>query len=311
MQTITFKAMGCEMQAMVDANGLAARRALAEVPAWFEDWEQRLSRFRPTSELSQLNAAGGQPLAVSPAFWQVVDLALQAERETDGLVTPLLLDALEAAGYDRSFDALDRSGPQPTAAEARLAPRVGSAVRRDSRQRTLQLLGGARLDLGGVAKGWAADRAARRLSAHGAALVDAGGDIAVSGPRPDSLPWTIGIANPLRPDEDLESLCLTVGGVATSGRDYRRWQRDGVWYHHILDPRTGRPAETDVLSATVAGPSAVRAEMAAKAALILGSRAGLAWLEARPEMAGLLVLENGRVLRTARLPQRTAAAWAA
>ena len=80
-----------------------------------------------------------------------------------------------------------------------------------------------------------------------------------------------------------------------------------VWYHHILDPRTGRPAETDVLSATVAGPSAVRAEMAAKAALILGSRAGLAWLEARPEMAGLLVLENGHVLRSARLPLRTAA----
>jgi thiamine biosynthesis lipoprotein len=223
-------------------------------------------------------------------------------------VTPLLLDALEAAGYDRSFDALDRSGPPAkTAVEARPAPRAAEAVRRDSRQRTLQLLGGARLDLGGVAKGWAADRAARRLGAHGAALVDAGGDIAVSGPRPDGLPWTIGIANPIRPDEDLESLCLAVGGVATSGRDYRRWQRDGVWYHHILDPRTGRPAETDVLSATVAGPSAVRAEMAAKAALILGSRAGLAWLEARPEMAGLLVLENGQVLRSSRLAFRIAA----
>ena len=96
-------------------------------------------------------------MAVSPAFWQVVDLALQAERETDGLVTPLLLDALEAAGYDRSFDALDRSGPQTkAAAEARPAPRAADAVRRDSRQRTLQLMGGARLDLGGVAKGWAA-----------------------------------------------------------------------------------------------------------------------------------------------------------
>ncbi|MEP7357639.1 MAG: FAD:protein FMN transferase [Anaerolineales bacterium] len=303
MHTISFKAMGCEMQAMLDSNTLDARRALAEVPAWFEDWEQRLSRFRPSSELSQLNAAGGRPMAVSPAFWQVVDFALQAERETHGLVTPLLLDALEAAGYDRSFDALEKTGARATASAApHPAPRAADSIRRDPRQRTLQLLGGARLDLGGVAKGWAADRAARRLGMHWPALVDAGGDIAAAGPRPDSLPWSISISSPLRPDEDLEALSLSNGGVATSGRDYRRWQRDGLWYHHILDPRTGRPAETDVLSVTVAGPSAVRAEMAAKAALILGSQPGLAYLDARPELAGLLVKEDGQVLRSTKLP---------
>jgi thiamine biosynthesis lipoprotein len=88
------------------------------------------------------------------------------------------------------------------------------------------------------------------------------------------------------------------GGLATSGTDYRRWQLGGRWYHHILDPRTGRPAVTDVLTATVVAPSAARAEVAAKASLILGSQAGLAWLQARPELAGCLVLEDGRVLRT-------------
>jgi thiamine biosynthesis lipoprotein len=150
-----------------------------------------------------------------------------------------------------------------------------------------------------VAKGWAADQAARRLSGFGPALVDAGGDIAVSGPRTGAAPWTIGVANPFFPDDELETLLLAGGaGVATSGRDYRRWQRNGQWYHHILDPRTGRPAETDVLTATVVAPTAAQAEVAAKVVLILGRQQGLAWLAARPALAACLVLQDGRLLRT-------------
>jgi thiamine biosynthesis lipoprotein len=117
--------------------------------------------------------------------------------------------------------------------------------------------------------------------------------------------WPIGVANPLSPDDDLELLLLAGGGVATSGRDYRRWQRDGVWYHHILDPRTGRPAETDVLSATLVAASARAAEVAAKVAFILGSRDGMAWIQARPNLAGLLVLEDGRVMRSNNLRHYT------
>ena len=100
---------------------------------------------------------------------------------------------------------------------------------------------------------------------------------------------------------DVALLLISHGGVATSGRDYRRWQRNGVWQHHLLDPSTGRPAETDALSATVIAPSAYEAEIAAKLALILGSRHGLAWLEARPALAGLLILEDGRILSSRRL----------
>src|SRR5205823_10144570 len=91
------------------------------------------------------------------------------------------------------------------------------------------------------------------------------------------------------------------GGVATSGRDYRRWRKDGEWKHHIIDPRTGAPAETDVMSATVVAPTACAAEIGAKMAFLLGSHDGLEWLEERPSLAGLLVLENGQVLRSKRL----------
>ena len=90
-------------------------------------------------------------------------------------------------------------------------------------------------------------------------------------------------------------------GVATSGRDRRRWQQDGVWRHHIIDPRTGMPAETDVLSATVIAPDLIWAEIAAKTAFILGSQAGLAWIEERPALAAVLVLEDGRGLFSTRM----------
>ena len=86
------------------------------------------------------------------------------------------------------------------------------------------------------------------------------------------------------------------GAVATSGRDYRRWQVGGVWQHHILDPRTGRPAETDILSATVVAPDAYRAEVGAKTAFILGSSEGMKSIEDHHQFAALLVLEDGQVL---------------
>lgn len=131
--------------------------------------------------------------------------------------------------------------------------------------------------------------------------MDAGGDIALSDARMNDEAWTIGVADPFNPDSDLELLMVHRGGVATSGRDYRKWQRDGKWQHHIIDPRTGAPAETDVLSATVIAPTTQDAEVAAKVALILGSRTGLEWIEARENLAGLLVLEDGRVIHSSRL----------
>ena len=306
MQQLIFHAMGCHMLAALDSEAQAARDGLANVPGWFADWEQRLSRFRHDSELSQLNRVAGMPVEVSGVLWGVVQAALEAAQHSDGLVTPTMLRELERAGYDRSFDILRSDGgpaePGPSRCGNNVSPAVDwSTIICDAATRTIRIPPTARLDLGGVAKGWAADEAARRLSPYGPALIDAGGDIAVSGRLADGQRWPIGIADPADPDAQIDLLLLDAGGVATSGRDYRRWRHDGVWQHHILDPRTGRPAETDVLSATVVAQSARAAEIAAKTVLILGSCDGLAWLEARPAVAGLLVLDNGRVLRSTRL----------
>ncbi|MFQ5407461.1 MAG: FAD:protein FMN transferase [Anaerolineales bacterium] len=301
MIRVPFRAMGCQMLVAMDAETPAAAERAAQAPAWFETWEDGLSRFRPESELNRLNRRAGQPTQVSPVLWQALQAALRAARDSDGLVTPTLLDALEAAGYDRSFEHLiDRTLPPHN----RVTPEpdgAGRQIQMQSRTHMVTLPSGTRVELGGIAKGWAAEQAARRLGKMAPALVDAGGDIAVSGPRADGQAWPVGITDPRDPDSTLSLLRIPSGGVATSGRDYRRWQQNGASQHHILDPRTGRPAKTDVLSATVVAPDVCTAEMAAKVVLILGSQAGLAWLEARPALAGLAVLEDGPVLCSERM----------
>jgi FAD:protein FMN transferase len=305
-----FRAMGCQMLAMVDADNKPAQDALAQVPAWFEQWEDSLSRFRPESELNRLNRGAGQWFSLSETLWQVLRRAQLAERYTRGLVTPVVLDALEAIGYDRSFELIAGHGAGP-ANEGSTQPHTALSQHRtldtgaifyDPKRRRVRMPAGMRLDFGGIAKGWAADMAARRLSKFGPALVDAGGDVATSQSRSDGNGWPIALENPLEPDPEKQTLIVLGGGaVATSGRDYRRWLQDGRMQHHIIDPRTGRPAETDVLCASVVGPSAAEAEVAAKVALILGSSAGLAWLDAQQEFAGQLVLENGQLLTSQRL----------
>ncbi len=296
MQQLEFRAMGSQMLALIDSDAAEARAALAQVPHWFATWEARLSRFRADSELMLVNRAAGQPVAVSDTLWAVLRVALDAAHDSGGLVTPTVLSAVEQAGYDRSFDTLP-SALAPAAAPATAAP-DWRAIRLDAQTQSVTLPRGARLDLGGVAKGWAAEQAARRLGEHGPALVDAGGDIAIGDPRADGSPWLIGVADPFAPDRDLAALDVIRGGVATSGRDYRRWQQGDVWRHHIIDPRTGQPAATDLMSVTVVAPSTSEAEMAAKSALILGSVGGLAWLEGRRGLAALLIRDDGATLAT-------------
>lgn len=301
IHTLEWRAMGCRMLAAVESN--EERPAILEqVPGWFEEWEQALSRFRPDSELSQLNRSAGKPFTASPVLWSVYQAALEAKRRSAGLVTPTLLDALKQAGYVQSFEPSFAGAARP---DESIVPFDLTALslpvnlrKNTGTKRAILLSEGMHLDFGGIAKGWAAQQATHRLKKAGAALVDAGGDISISGPCAGGLPWAVGVENPFMPGTDLAILHLGHCGVATSGRDYRRWQQNGKWMHHIIDPRTGRPAETDVLTATVIAADVLQAETAAKTAFILGSQAGIEWLQARPAMAGMLVLEDGGYIYT-------------
>lgn len=298
MKSIEFRAMGSHMLAAVDNDTPQAVTRLGQVPGWFAVWESRLSRFQHDSELSSLNQSAGAPFGVSDVLWEALQTSVNAARLSEGLVTPTVAPWVEAAGYDRSFETIAVRGSEAVAPPP--APAAWRGVRLEPTGHIVTLPVGIRLDLGGTAKGWAAERALHRLRALGPALVNAGGDIAVHGPRLDELGWAVGVSDPFQPDRSLELLSLSHGAVATSGRDYHRWKQDGMWLHHIIDPRTGLPAVTDVLSATVVAPSTVEAEVAAKVALILGSVAGLAWLEDHPPLAGLVVLAEGAVRRSRR-----------
>lgn len=291
---IEFRAMGCQMMAAIDLKPDSANRLLSQVPAWFADWEACLSRFRPESELSRINRQPGIRVPVSETLWQVLQSARRAEAESQGLVTPVLLDALMAAGYTTSFDRLEKE-QQVT----QLSSPAGFSLRDVQflpEQRSICLPRGMHLDLGGVAKGWAAQRAMRLLAEYGPAMVDAGGDIAISGLQSNGHPWLVGIQDPRSPGKSLGMLRLGRCGVATSGRDRRRWKQAGLWKHHLIDPRSGEPANTDVLTATVIAPTTTRAEMAAKSVLIQGSQDGLAWMEKQLDLAAVLVTEEGCLL---------------
>ncbi len=300
LQRLEFHAMGCEMLAVLDDESESA--SLKQVPDWFEEWEQVLSRFRIDSELTRLNQTHDKPVRMSKTLWNVFQAARKAERFTDGLVTPTLLDSIIEAGYDRPFEELTLQTISMPDSVWTISQPLTTVVVNESAQ-TVTLPSGMGLDFGGVAKGWAAHEAMKRLQAEGPALIDAGGDIAISGPRADGSPWRIGVADPFHPRDEIEVLLLHQNGVATSGKDRRRWLQDGLLKHHIIDPSTGQPAETDLLTVTVVAPDVLQAEAAAKAAFILGSQTGLEWIESHPELAGLLILDDGELIYSQKMEE--------
>jgi thiamine biosynthesis lipoprotein len=293
LRRLEFRAMGSEMLAVIESSLFS--QTLPAVTHWFEGWEQILSRFRYDSELTRLNQTHDHPVPVSDVLWDVFQAAREAEEMTGGLVTPVVLNAMIDAGYDRPFDELIDSNIPVT-----VSTNTPDAQRREisanDANQTINLPKGIGLDFGGVAKGWAAHQAMKRLKVEGPALVDAAGDIAISGPRADGSLWQIGVADPFHKGEEIEVLFLNKCGVATSGKDRRCWYQDGVLKHHIINPLTNQPAETDVLTVTVIGPNVMQAEAAAKAAFIQGSRNGLEWIEARPDLAALFILDDGKMI---------------
>ena len=240
-----FESMGCEVAV---EGGSAAE--LERVRALFDERDATFSRFRPDSELNRVNAGGGATV-VSPLFARMVEAALRASEATGGLVVPTLGDALEAAGYDRDFDKLAPSD------EA-----VGAAAAGTIRLYGRVLVASGRLDLNGVVKAAAVDEALRLLSGPG--WISAGGDLATTAPLEVELPGG-------------GSVRLVSGGLATSGRTKRRWLRDGEEQHHLIDPRTGRPSASPWDEVTVCAATCLAADVAAKAAFLLGEE-GPAWL---------------------------------
>lgn len=240
------------------------------------------SRFRTDSELCRVNAASGREIHVGPLLCEAVSVALRAAAATGGLVDPTVGRALRLAGYDRTFRLV--ACRDPGTLEARIERVPGwTCVELDEERSALRIPDGVELDLGATAKALAADRAA---AAAGTAvgtgvLVALGGDISVCGPAPAGG-WPVRLADDHA--AALESpgptVALTAGGLASSGTTVRRWRSAEAELHHIVDPRTGRPAATPWRTVTVAAASCVDANTAGTAAVVLGDEAA-GWLEER------------------------------
>jgi len=279
------------------SDAATAGRAAATVGARVDAWAARLTRFTTHSDLARLNADPSRTrCVVRPTLASVLSWALRASEASGGLVDVTRLTARLAAERPVPAEGHDGHGAWRLQAAAR-----GGVVHRRA---------GTLFDLDGVAKGWLADRAADLLCDWPAALVDADGDISVRiGP---GVEWFVGVADPRSTEAPHLALLRLAGtgpwqralGVATSGTSVHRWTAaDGSVRHHLIDPRTNRSAVTDVVQMTVIAPSAREAETLAKAALILGSAAGLALLDRSPAAGAICLLESGAVIA---LPRTTA-----
>ena len=270
-EAFRFTAMGCQ----VVVGGGTDDERLA-IQALFAERESVFSRFLPGSELNRVNAAAGVPTRVSRLFGTTLAIALSVAAQTDGLVDPTLGRALEAAGYDRDFALLEPDLRLPGAGE----PGAWRSVGCD--ERLVWLPRGVKLDLNGVVKALAVDDALALLDGPG--FVSAGGDLAARGGLDVALPGG-------------GSVRLLRGGLATSGTVERRWLRAGRVQHHLIDPRTGRPSGSPWTQVTVAGATCLAADVAAKAAFLLGER-GPAWLEGRGLPGRFLAGESEVVSRS-------------
>jgi thiamine biosynthesis lipoprotein ApbE len=277
--------------ATADATALSEAQWIVEDE--LEAIDRACSRFRADSELAAVNDAGGRPTAVGPVFRAALAVALRAAALTDGDVDPTVGGAVRLLGYDRDFAALDRTGP-PVVRVSRVPGWQVVAV--DDDAGTVTVPPGVQLDLGATAKAYAADTAARRAADAVACgvLVGLGGDIAVAGPCP-SGGWLVGLAEWHRAAADVTDIVrVDSGGVATSTTTVRRWSRGEEELHHLVDPRTGRPAVGPWRTVSVAAASCVDANIAATAAIVRGVGAP-EWL-ARLELPARLVAEDGSVL---------------
>jgi thiamine biosynthesis lipoprotein len=248
------------------------------------------SRFREDSELARVNAAGGERVHVSGLFAEALQVALAAAESTDGLVDPTLGRSLRLLGYDRTFRLVRLRGGEDFAARAERGGRWRE-VELDRETCSVRIPASVELDLGATAKAFAADRAARAaaLATGCGVLVSLGGDVAVEGPAPHGG-WPVGVADD-HAGEASTVVLVTKGGLATSSITVRRWRAGDAELHHVLDPRTGVPAETPWRTATVAATTCVDANVASTAAIVAGFDAP-DWLADRSLPARLVSLDG-------------------
>ncbi len=296
-----FSAMGNDCRIVAPSDELAEHGR-----ATVDRLEHLWSRFLPTSEISALNRADGALCIVSAETYRLIEHAEHAREATGGWFNPLQLSQLEELGYRQSW----RHGPPVDTALPSTAttPACEAPIELHPNILGVQLPAGARFDPGGLGKGLAGDIVAEQLAALGAsaAQIELGGDVRVLGEPWDGDEWTIHVERLDNSGAPL-LLRLAAGGAATSGTGRRRWRRGGIDLHHLLNPNTGWPADTDVIAATVTASTLAWAEIFAKTAVICGQSEAASRLSAAG-LTAVLHVQCGQTISLTVVGQEGAAA---
>jgi thiamine biosynthesis lipoprotein len=276
----------------------AATRAIDAAFDEIERVEALLSEWRETSEISAVNReAGRRPVRVGPELYEVIERSLELRERTGGAFD------ITFAACGRLWSFPESRVPEPEEIEDCLA-NVGGEIVLDPEGSTVFLPDpGMRIGIAAVGKGYGVDRAVEVLADRGITnyIVDGGGDIRLSGSKGDRS-WSVGIQHPRQPGRVFEALQLDAGAVVTSGDYQKFFERDGVRYHHILDPRTGRPAPASI-AVTVLAPDATLADALATGLFVMGPQAGLELVESLPGVEALFFGPHMQVHRSTGFPR--------
>lgn len=268
-------------------------KAYADMEAAFKEMERvsaLLSNYNPTSEVSRLNAcAGWGEMRVSQDLLKVLKSSVKFSQITDGAFDVTIRPVLDLWGFSED----EPTVPSREEIESRLKLVGYENISIGPNGQVELTLEGMSIDLGGVAKGYGVDQAIEVLKSRGAtrAIVDAGGDVRVLGPNPNGDRWHIGIRHPREKDGVIAVVEVDSGSVATSGDYERFFEKDGVRYHHLLNPKTGMPARESV-SATVLANSAMDADILSTAAFVLGPDKGVELLNSLSGVEGVIFFEK-------------------
>lgn len=303
MQQTIDRLLGTKVIIDVDgplAEAPPAAEKIDEIVEFLLDYQSRLSRFEPDSEINQLNQSEQREVDASPLLRQAIATALDAADQSSGLIDPTLLGLLEDSGYDKSFYGSERLALADAVDQLELC--FGQA-NPDSqwdqimvKQQTIERPQGMLIDIGGSAKGLAADLAAAMVDGqYQHWLINLGGDLRLGG----ETARQIEVVSPFDL-QSIDSFPVRSGAIATSGIDSRLWLKDGRYHHHLLDPLSEQPVFSGLVSATAFAASAVEAEILAKVALMRGEAEAETVLAA----GGIIILADGQSRRVGKLAQR-------
>lgn len=280
------------LQAFGDADALEA--AFADARKACRTFERRLSRTLPHSDIARLNRAGGAPVPIARDTAELIRAALRYCKDSEGRFDVTMGAVVRLWDFNRGIipdqsridEALAHVDWRTVRVWEGQPEKPGDEAGSERAASAWAQLADpeAAVDLGGIAKGWIADRLTEIISGHGieSFIINLGGNVVVHGKKPDGSPWRIGLQDPRAENGIVGAVDAVDASAVTSGVYERCFERDGVRYHHILDPDTGRPAGTDAAGVTVIARRSIDAEGYSTTLLALGIERGLAFARSRP-----------------------------